>query len=243
METRIYASTKELDKAVAEEIIAVLQHKPDAVICLASGNSPKGACEAFVRMSGEEAIDTSQFFFIGLDEWVGVPPEMRGSCHYDFQERIFGPLNVDASRYHLFNAMADNLQRECEIMDEVIAAKAGIDLMIVGIGMNGHIGFNEPGTDFKLQAHVVALDEITATVGQKYFDQPMELKHGITLGFAHLLNAGKVLLLANGSAKAEVVQQAVEGPVGTAFPASVMQLHAQGMVMVDAEAGAKLQVK
>ena len=243
MKVRIFDTATALDQAAAQEMIDLLKEKPNAVICMASGNSPKGACEQFAKMTKEQDVDVSGFFFIGLDEWVGVPSQLRGSCHYDFQERIFGPLGLEASRYHLFDAMAVDPQQECQRMDELIAAKGGIDLMIVGIGMNGHIGFNEPGSAFDLKAHVRELDEITASVGQKYFDQPMELKYGITLGFGHLLQAGKVLLLANGSAKAEVVQQAVEGPVGPAFPASVMQLHEQGMVMVDAAAGALLKSK
>lgn len=241
MKVRIFDTATALDQAAAQEMIDLLKEKPDAVICMASGNSPKGACEQFAKLAKEQDVDASGFFFIGLDEWVGVPSELRGSCHYDFQERIFDPLNLDASRYHLFNALAADLQQECQSMDELIAAKGGIDLMIVGIGMNGHIGFNEPGSGFELKAHVRELDEITASVGQKYFDQPMELKYGITLGFGHLLSARKVLLLANGSAKAAVVQQAVEGPVTDSFPASVMQLHEQGMVMVDADAGALLK--
>jgi glucosamine-6-phosphate isomerase len=164
---------------------------------------------------------------------------MRGSCHYDFQERIFNPLNIPSSQYHLFNALATDLQVECDTMDKVIADKGGIDLMIVGIGMNGHIGFNEPGTKFELRSHVVQLDPITKSVGQKYFDQQMQLEKGITLGFEHLLQSKRVLLLANGASKAEVIKQAIEGPVNIDFPASVMQLHSNGAIMLDA-AGASL---
>jgi glucosamine-6-phosphate isomerase len=241
MKVMIFETPLQLDRAAAQEIVDLLKQKPNAVICMASGNSPRGACEQLVMMAREQGVDTNQFFFIGLDEWVGVPPALRGSCHYDFQERIFGPLNLDASRYHLFDALGQDLQQECRNMDELIAAKGGIDLMIVGIGMNGHIGFNEPGSSFELKAHVRELDEITASVGQKYFDQPMELKYGITLGFGHLLSAQKVLLLANGNAKAAVVQQAAEGPITDSFPASVMQIHEQGFIMVDAAAGALLK--
>jgi galactosamine-6-phosphate isomerase len=241
MKVRIFETALDLDRAAAQEIADLLKQKPDAVICMASGNSPRGACEQLAILAHEQGVNTDQFFFIGLDEWVGVPSELRGSCHYDFQERIFDPLNLDSSRYHLFNALAADLQQECQSMDELIAAKGGIDLMIVGIGMNGHIGFNEPGSSFELKAHVRELDEITASVGQKYFDQPMELKFGITLGFEHLLSARKVLLMANGNAKAAVVQQAAEGPVTDSFPASVMQLHEQGLIMVDAAAGALLK--
>jgi glucosamine-6-phosphate isomerase len=235
----VYPGEHELANAVATEIINLIKEKPTAVICFASGNSPKLSCEHFVNMALSANVDTSQFFFIGLDEWVGVPPAMRGSCHYDFQERIFNPLNIPSSQYHLFNALATDLQVECDTMDNVIADKGGIDLMIVGIGMNGHIGFNEPGTKFELRSHVVQLDPITKSVGQKYFDQQMQLEKGITLGFEHLLRSKRVLLLANGISKAQVIKQAVEGPVNIDFPASVMQLHSNGTIMVD-EAAASL---
>ncbi len=240
MNTMVHPNEHDLANAAAAEIIKTLNEKPDAVICFASGNSPKLTCEQFVKMALSNNIDTSHFFFIGLDEWVGVAPEMRGSCHYDFQERIFTPLNIPSSRIHLFDGLAVDLQLECEKMDNVIAMKGGIDLMIVGIGMNGHIGFNEPGSNFKLKSHVIALDPLTALVGQKYFDNDMILEKGITLGLEYLLQAKRVLLLANGVAKAAVVKQAVQGPVTIDFPASIMQMHSNGTIMVDEAAGSLL---
>jgi galactosamine-6-phosphate isomerase len=149
------------------------------------------------------------------------------------------PLQIEDSRYHLFNGMSSNLDEECSKMDKYIEEHGGIDMMVVGIGMNGHIGFNEPGSNFDAKSHVVPLDEITSSVGQKYFSQPMKLEYGITLGFHHLLSTKKVYLIANGAAKAEVIQKAVEGEVTTAFPASVMQLHKTGYILVD-EAAASL---
>ena len=236
----VYSGEHELANAVATEIINLIKEKPTAVICFASGNSPKLSCEHFVNMALSADVDTSQFFFIGLDEWVGVPPAMRGSCHYDFQERIFNPLNIPSSQYHLFDALSTDLQVECDKMDKVIADKGGIDLMIVGIGMNGHIGFNEPGSKFELRSHIVQLDPITKSVGQKYFDQQMQLEKGITLGFEHLLRSKRVLLLANGISKADVIKQTIEGSVSIDFPASVMQLHSNGAIMVDAAAASLL---
>lgn len=242
MNLRVYSNEHELAKEVAAEIFHVIKEKPTAVICLASGNSPKSSCEQFVNMAISNNLDTSRFFFIGLDEWVGVAPAMRGSCHYDFQERIFNPLNIPSSQYHLFDALALDLEEECDNMDKVIAEKGGIDLMVVGIGMNGHIGFNEPGTKFELRSHVVPLDPITSSVGQKYFDQQMKLEKGVTLGFEHLLKSKRVLLIANGHSKAEVIRTAIEGSVSIDFPASVMQLHSNGAIMVDKAAAALLSI-
>ena len=125
-------------------------------------------------------------------------------------------------------------------MDKFIGEKNGIDIMLVGIGMNGHIGFNEPGASFVNLSHVIELDEITKSVGQKYFTEKMELGKGITIGFKHLLNAKKVFLMANGSKKAEVIKKTVERPVTENFPASIMQQHENGVILVDDEAASLL---
>lgn len=125
-------------------------------------------------------------------------------------------------------------------MDNIIAQKGGIDIMVVGIGMNGHIGFNEPGVDFELLSHVIELAEMTVSVGQKYFKEQVTLEKGITLGLSHLSAAKKVLLLANGERKAPVIKKAVEENVSTAFPAGIMQQHANGFILVDTAAASLL---
>lgn len=238
MQTLVFKDAAALAAAAAREIISLLKQKPDAVVCMASGNSPKLTCEAFVTMAATEGIDTSRFFFIGLDEWVGITPETPGSCHNDFRERLFLPLKMDTRRYHLFNGMSGDLEHECKKMDQVIREKGGIDLMIVGIGMNGHIGFNEPGCDMNARSHVAKLEDITSSVGQKYFNTPMKLEHGITIGLGHLKNSRRVLLIANGSSKSAIVHQALRGPVSSELPASVMQSLDQGAVMIDQDCAA-----
>ena len=127
------------------------------MICLASGQTPRLTCKLFAEKALQQKIDLSRITFIGLDEWVGIPPENEGSCHYFFQHKIFEPLHFSPVTDYLFNAMSANLEKECQKMDKVIAEKGGIDLMIVGIGMNGHIGFNEPGVSFDNYSHVIDL--------------------------------------------------------------------------------------
>ncbi|MEQ1678049.1 MAG: glucosamine-6-phosphate deaminase [Chitinophagaceae bacterium] len=243
MKVSVFPTYPLLSAFVADEILRLIQENPGAVICLASGNSPKLACELFVQKATALELDTSRFFFVGLDEWVGLGPDTSGSCHYDFKTRIFEPLGISSAQYHLFNGLAEDLENECARMDKIILEKGGIDLMIVGIGMNGHIGFNEPGADFNLLSHVIELDETTTSVGQKYFTQPMALKKGITLGLGHLMAAKKVLLMANGTAKAAVIKRAVEGAINSSFPASIMQQHQNGFVFVDEEAASLLTTK
>jgi 6-phosphogluconolactonase/glucosamine-6-phosphate isomerase/deaminase len=143
----------------------------------------------------------------------------------------------------LFDALADDLDAECEAMDNLVANSGGIDLMMVGIGMNGHIGFNEPGVSFDNYSHVIDLDPITLSVGRKYFSEPVQLGKGITLGLKHLMEAKKVLLIANGIKKAEVVKKTIEGEINVNFPASIMQTHLHGIVATDIEAASLLSNK
>lgn len=207
---------------------------------MASGDTPKLTVDLLVKKLKNEKIDHSKITFIGLDEWVGLPPNNTGSCYYFFKNQLIEPLQLKPSQYFLFNALAEDLQNECLKMDQYIQERNGIDIMLVGIGMNGHIGFNEPGTSFNNLSHIIELDEITKSVGQKYFTEPIELSRGITIGFKHLLNTNKVFLMANGLKKAEVIKKAVEGPVTESFPASIIQKHSDGFVLVDEDAGSSL---
>ena len=236
-----FKNYEELSGYMADFIARAMKNKPNLVLCMASGSTPALTCDLLIQKLKEEQADYSKFTFLGLDEWVGLPPTNNGSCHYFFHKKILEPLQLSLSQYFLFNAMADDLKSECSKMDKLIADKGGIDIMIVGIGMNGHIGFNEPGTSFGILSHVAELEEITKSVGQKYFDGPVELGKGITIGFGHLMNTKKVFLMANGSKKAEVIKKTIEGPVTESFPASIMQKHTDGFILIDEEAGSLLK--
>jgi glucosamine-6-phosphate isomerase len=241
MQVLRFKDYEELSDYTANVIAESIKNKPDVVVCMASGSTPSLTCDLLVKKLKENNVDYSKFSFIGLDEWAGLPPTNTGSCHYFFHTKIFEPLNLNPSQYYLFNAQAPDLKNECRKMDEHIASKGGIDLMIVGIGMNGHIGFNEPGTSFSSLSHVAELEEITKTVGQKkYFTEQVELSKGITIGLGHLMNTKKVLLIANGAKKIEVIRETVEEPVTESFPASIMQQHKDGYVLVDEDAASLL---
>lgn len=240
MQVKIFKDYHDLSDAAANEIIELIKNKPDAVLCLASGATPLLLCRLLVEKVKQQHVDLSQLTFVGLDEWVGIPPSNDGSCYHFFNHELFEPLNFSQNQVHLFDGMSANLEEECLKMDSAIFERGVIDLMIVGIGMNGHIGFNEPGVSFNNYSHVIDLDEITITGGQKYFKNGAILKQGITLGLKHLQDCKKVLLLANGVKKAEVVKNTVEGEVSNSFPASIMQTHHNGLVMADEEAGSLL---
>lgn len=240
MQTKIYTNYETLSAAVAQIMFDTIQQKPNAVICLASGHTPLLPCQLFVQKANDEHLHISETTFIGLDEWVGVPPENEGSCHYFLYNTIFNPLILQAGQIHVFNSMAEDLNAECETMDAVIEHNGGIDLMIVGIGMNGHIGFNEPGVAFNNLSHVIELDKTTIEVGQKYFPAATTLSKGITIGLQHLMNAKQVLLIANGEKKASIIKKTIEEEVSNQIPATIMQTHINGMIMIDAAAASQL---
>jgi len=240
MNLKIFESYQSLSEYTAEEILKQIESKPDSVICLAAGDTPRLAYQILARKLNEKKTDLSKCSIIGLDEWVGIPPDNEGSCQYFLRNELLNLVNISASQVHLFNALSDDLARECRIMNELIKARNGLDLMIVGVGMNGHIGFNEPGVSFDIYSHVIDLDNTTQSVGQKYFKTKTSLNKGITLGLKHLTESRKAILIANGSKKSNVIKAIVEGPIDSGLPATVMKTHHNGWVVIDKEAANSL---
>lgn len=241
MITRIYEDYRRLSTNTAREILRVVLEKPDAVLCFATGETPLGAYAEFVRQAKMQRIDFSGIRFVGLDEWVGIPPSNPGSCHYFLNRHLFQPLQIEPGQIHLFDGMATDLQEVCRQMNEQIAILGGIDFLVAGIGLNGHIGFNEPGVSFDQLAHVADLAPITKTTGQKYFQGETALNQGLTLGIRQIMEARTLVLMANGARKTAIIQAAIEQPVSAAIPASVLQQHPNSLVFLDAEAAAQLQ--
>ena len=241
MDVRIYQDYHTLSAEAANKIIQQVKNKPTAVLCLAAGDTPRAAYSLLSEKARAEKIDFSRCTFVGLDEWVGVSPSNQGSCQHFLQTNVFAPLRIHASQTHLFDALSSDLDAECRRMDAIIRQKHGIDLMLVGVGMNGHIGFNEPGVKINLYSHVIPLDETTQTVGQKYFSQSTKLQKGITLGLQHLLDSKNAIMMASGTKKAGIIRKALEESITTRVPASIMRQHSRGMVMLDQEAASLLQ--
>lgn len=229
-----------LSRHAADMMHEQIRENPRSVMALAAGDSPRLAYTLFVQQVLAEGTDYSQCTFVALDEWLGIDHLNPGSCAYFLNHNIVSPLNLASGQYRLFDGTTPNPQAECEAMNRFIALRGGLNLMVVGIGMNGHIGFNEPGTPLQLYAHVAALDTSTMVVGQKYFAGQTVLEAGVTLGLQHFLESDKVLLLANGSLKAGIIQRALEQPPTLSVPASAIQLHAGGRVLVDQEAASQL---
>jgi glucosamine-6-phosphate isomerase len=240
MQLKIYKNYEALSIAVADEIINAVKRNPKATLCLASGDTPRRAYSLVVQKCREDKVDLKNSTFVALDEWMGIPPNNEGSCQYFLRQTMFTPLNIPENNLHFFNALSVDPQAECDKMNAVIRDQGGIDLMVIGIGMNGHIGFNEPGESLQQYAHVVELDETSKIVGQKYFKESTTLTTGITLGLSHMLESRQAILIANGLKKSGIIRKMIEEEVGPHLPASAIRRHANGFVMLDEDAATLL---
>lgn len=240
MTIRQFPDYETLSRHTAEHIASVINRKPNALLCLASGDTPTATYRHFVELVRSRRVDVSQCTFVGLDEWVGFGPDDVGSCSYYVYRDLFTPLSLRSDQIYVFDAKANDLTAECTRIDRLIDERGGLDLLLVGMGLNGHIALNEPGTPFDLGCHVGELAETTKTVGQKYFTQETTLTQGITLGLRHLTEAHDVILLVSGAKKASIVRDALNGPVTTAVPASIVQNRPNAHVWIDEAAGSLL---
>jgi glucosamine-6-phosphate deaminase len=237
MTINTYSNYETLSEATANLIVEVLKQKPEALICIASGDTPLGVCE-FLAKSDKNIFEKCTF--VGLDEWVGMDENDEGSCKSGIYQNLLIPLNIPSERIKYFDAKAEDLESECHKINEFIASNGGLDVMLVGVGMNGHIALNEPNTPFDIYAHVSELEEVTKSVGQKYFTKDTILTQGITLGLAHLQESKLPILIANGLRKAAVINVALTEEITEKFPASIFQKLEHSLVMLDIEAAQKL---
>jgi glucosamine-6-phosphate isomerase len=241
MKLQIHSDYKNLSRATANLIVSYINAKPKSLICLASGHTPLGVFECLVKDVKEKKVDISQCVFVGLDEWVGIGPKQDGSCRLLMDEFFFEPLSIPATRIHFFDALSKDLQHEADKINAVISANGGLDIMLVGIGTNGHIAMNEPGTSFNSIAHISELAEETKVVGQKYFKSTTELRYGITLGLKHFAESKLPILMANGSKKAAIMKRVVEEKPSEQLPASIVHQIPNAIVAIDEEAAARLK--
>ena len=233
-----FEAYKELSEAVAREMAELAAKKPGALFCVAAGHSSLGVFNAAVDMYSKGLIDFSQSYFVAMDEWLGMSVRMPGSCG-DFLTRNFlSKVNFPKGNVRLFDGTVAPPEGECEAVGAYIAGRGGIDYIVLGVGMNGHLALNEPGTAFDASVHVTALDEVTARVGQKYFDgRKTELSGGLTIGLREITASKRAVLCVNGVKKAEVLKRTLTGPVGADFPATALRGMNNASVYYDAEAG------
>jgi len=224
-----------------EDIVAIMQAASKPLICVASGDSPSGIYKNIVKNVNSNEINIDSWSFLGLDEWVGLNGDDEGSCRYHLNRELFTPLNIPSNRICFFDGAAANLEDECKITEAYIKELNRIEIAILGLGMNGHIGMNEPHTSIKTRSHIVNLDPITIEVGQKYFKKPQALTKGISLGIETLLEAKHIILVVTGAKKAGIVKQVLEGPISEAIPASLLRNHPNCSIYLDEAAASTLK--
>lgn len=222
---------KVLSERASEHLITTIQNKPNATICLATGATPLLTYQYFVEKIHQRYINISQVTFVKLDEWVGLPLHMQGTCEYFLQQHIVQPLGLHPDQ--LIGFHSENIdETECDRVTSLIAAKGGLDLCILGIGKNGHLGLNEPGQTLEPLCHISHLDEQTRHHEMlKIANQP--ITHGITLGLKDILHAKEILLLIAGEGKQAAVEKYLEGTITTTIPASFLWLHDNVTCLLD----------
>lgn len=241
METIICKDYEALSRAAAERVRDILQETPDALVSFPGGDTPLGMVREFTRMVNEGECDISRASFVMLDEWVGLNETDAGSCANFLKENLFDRLEKPFAEVFCFDGKAADLGAELAAHDAFIRAHGGLTVSVLGIGMNGHLGFNEEGVDFSLRSHKIPLSDTTKRVMSKYFGgQALPLEYGITQGVAQIMEAQHVFVIANGEKKAAIVKQAIEGPVTNAVPASVIQNHPRGCFILDEGAASAL---
>ena len=230
-----------MSKKLAAVIGEYVTEKPDALLCLAAGDTPTGVYAELTEMQNQDAVDFSRCRFIGLDEWVGLGLEDAGGCINYIYEHVFSPLRIKPEQIVFFDAKAPDLQAECRKMNEYLQENGPIDIALMGVGMNGHVGLNEPGSSFDGAAQVVNLDAMTKEVARKYFERPLPIERGITLGMGQILASERLLIMACQKKKAKIMQRAMEQEVTCMLPASGIQLHKHCTVFLDEDAAALLK--
>ncbi|MCD6444643.1 glucosamine-6-phosphate deaminase [Candidatus Bathyarchaeota archaeon] len=241
MKVLIVKNYEELSLETALRIAEAVRSKPDIVLGLATGGTPLGCYRELIRMHREEGLSFSRVTTFNLDEYVGLPPSHPQSYHYYMFHNFFDHVDVRRENVHIPDGMAEDLDEECRRYEEAIKRAGGIDLQLLGIGRNGHIGFNEPGSPFDSRTRVVKLSEQTRKDNARFFNSIDEVPtHAITMGIGTIMEARRIILIASGEAKAEAIAKAVKGPKTVDVPASVLQDHPDCLFIVDKEAASLL---
>lgn len=230
-----------LSKAAAQQVASLVRRKPDAVIGFATGSTPLGLYHELIRLHQEEGLDFSKITTFNLDEYVGLPPSHEQSYHYFMWENLFNHINVNPSTVYLPMSLAEDVEGFCAWYEEKIKEVGGLDLQILGIGGNGHIAFNEPGSSLGSRTRIKTLSEKTRRDNARFFGSIEQVpQYAITMGVGTIMEARQLLLLAHGEAKAHAIAATVEGPIMARYPATIVQLHRFAHIIVDRAAASQL---
>ena len=228
---------EELSRTAATIIAGVILSKPDCILGLATGSSPVGTYDQLTAMYKEGILDFSHVKSVNLDEYVGLDGSNDQSYRYFMNTNLFDHVNIDKNKTYVPNGLEEDSDKACADYNEIIRSVGGIDIQLLGIGGNGHIGFNEPGEAFEKETHCVDLTESTIKANARFFESMDEVpKQAYTMGIKNIMAAKKILLVATGSAKADALYKSLYGPITPNVPASILQLHQDVTVVADEDA-------
>lgn len=237
---KIYETAEEMSLKTASHLASVIRENPGRLLCFAAGDTPLDILKELVVLQEKGECDLSTMYYAGLDEWVGLNYSQKGSCEQVMVDSFYAPAMIPKSRINVFNGVAVDLDEECRKMDSWIKKHGGIFLSMLGVGLNGHIGFNEPfGTDME-GCFVCELDKTTKKVSEKYFGEKLPVTQGITISWKTLFKSNQILVIATGSHKASIVKKSFSGNRNVSVPASLLQNHANIIVALDKDASVSL---
>ena len=230
-----------LSNFVADIVIQQIMEKPDLVLGLATGSTPKGLYKNLVRANKLGKIDFSKVTTFNLDEYIGLQPTNPSSYHFYMYHYLLDHINIDQENINIPDGMSNNIEKVCKEYDEKIKKAGGIDLQILGIGHNGHIGFIEPDEKLKIATHKAILSPETIKANSRFFKSVHDVpKTAVTMGLGGILKSKKIMILASGEGKAGIIQKALNGTITTKIPASLLQLHPKLCVVLDRTAAKEI---
>lgn len=234
---------KDMSRKAANIISAQVIMKPNCVLGLATGSTPIGTYDQLVEWYNKGDLDFSEVTTVNLDEYKGLPRTNDQSYYYFMHQHLFDRVNIDPERTNVPNGMEPDAEKECGRYEELIRSLGGVDLQLLGLGHNGHIGFNEPGEAFEKETHCVDLTESTIEANKRFFASADDVpKQAYTMGIKTIMQAKKILIVVNGEHKADIVERAFFGPVTPEVPASILQLHNDVTLVGDEAALAKIEI-
>jgi glucosamine-6-phosphate deaminase len=243
MEIIISATYEEMSKAAAKAVAELLNSKPNAVLGLPTGSTPIGVYKELARMHKSEGLDFSRVTTFNLDEYVGLKKDHPQSYHYFMHENLFKHINILAQNVYIPSGTTDNYAAFCQWYEQRIKECGGIDLQLLGIGTDGHIGFNEPSSSLGSRTRIKTLARSTIEDNARFFDKIEDVPvYAITMGVGTILEARRIILLASGANKADAMAQTIEGPVTSMITASALQLHPDVTAYLDRDAAGKLSM-
>jgi glucosamine-6-phosphate deaminase len=241
MEIIILPTAEEASEVAARLVARQVREKPASVLGLATGSTPCKLYDLLARKHREEGLDFAQVTSFNLDEYVGLGPNHLASYHRFMEENLFSHVNIPRERIHIPDGLATDVPAHCAAYEKAIADAGGIDLQILGLGSDGHLGFNEPGSSLASRTRIKTLTERTRSDNARFFTAEEQVPHHvITMGLGTIMESRMCLLLAFGKAKAEAVAASVEGPVTANVPGSLLQFHPRTKVLLDAESASLL---